>query len=70
MKRWKLWLLLALSVGMSVFFLAIMRPPGGQSSALGQDRPWQISQVADGATISVLYTNVLFLARPACAQRC
>ncbi len=53
MKRWKLWLLLALSVGMSVFFLAIMRPPGGQSSALGQDRPWQIDRVADGATISV-----------------
>jgi porphobilinogen synthase len=50
MKRWKILLLAALGVGMSVFFLAIMRPPGGQSSAPGQDLPWQVSRSQDGAT--------------------
>ena len=51
MKNWKTWLLSALGVGMSVFFFAIMRPPGGQSSAPGQDMPWQVTRSEDGATI-------------------
>lgn len=53
MKNWKTWLLSALGVGMSVFFFAIMRPPGGQSSAPGQDMPWQVTRSEDGATITV-----------------
>lgn len=53
MKRWIAVGLAVLSIGLSVFFLAIMRPPGGQTSAPGQDRPWQISRAPDGATISV-----------------
>lgn len=53
MKNWKGWMLVVLSMAMSVFFIAIMRPPGGQSSVPGQDMPWQITRSADGATISV-----------------
>lgn len=53
MKRWKILLLAALGVAMSGFFLAIMRPPGGQSSALGQDLPWQASIGQDGAALTV-----------------
>ena len=53
MKNWKGWGLAVLGIAMSVFFIAIMRPPGGQSSAPGQDMPWQITRSADGATISV-----------------
>ncbi len=53
-KRWKLWLLAGLGmVGMSGFFLAIMRPPGSQLSAPGQDMPWQIVASQDGVTITV-----------------
>ena len=51
--RWKIWLLAALGVVLSVFFAAIMRPPGGQPSAPGLDKPWQISRSPDGATITV-----------------
>lgn len=50
---WKILLLAALGVILSVFFLAIMRPPGGQSSAPGQDLPWQVSRSQDGATLTV-----------------
>ncbi len=40
---WKI-LLIILVVGlMSVFFLKIMRPPGGQASRPGQDLPWQVT---------------------------
>ncbi len=53
MKPWKILLLAALGVVMSGFFLALIRPPGVQPSAPGQDLPWQIDQSADGATISV-----------------
>ena len=53
MKRWKILLLAALSVAMSGFFLAIMRPPGGQSSTPGQDLPWQASIGQDGAALTV-----------------
>ncbi len=50
---WKILLLAVLGVALSVFFLAIMRPPGGQPSAPGQDKPWQISRSTDGATLTV-----------------
>lgn len=53
MKSWKTWLLAAVGVGMSAFFFAVMRPPGGQSSAPGQDMPWQVNRSQDGATITV-----------------
>ncbi len=52
-KRWKIALLALLAVAMSGFFLAIMRPPGGQPSALGHDLPWQASASQDGATLTV-----------------
>ncbi len=52
--RWKILLLAALGVVLSVFFAAIIRPPGGQPSAPGQDKPWQISPSPDGTTITVL----------------
>ena len=38
---------------MSVFFLAVMRPPGGQPSPHGQDMPWQITRSQDGVTVTV-----------------
>jgi hypothetical protein len=53
MKRVTVWLLAALGVALSVFFLAIMRPPGGQSSPPGQDLPWQITVSPDGTTLTV-----------------
>ncbi|HRD66875.1 MAG TPA: hypothetical protein PKY50_12075 [Candidatus Competibacter sp.] len=54
MRGWKFWFLAGVGlVGMSVFFLAVMRPPGGQSSAPGQDLPWQVTRSQDGATITV-----------------
>lgn len=53
MKPWKILLLAALGAVMSGFFLALIRPPGVQPSAPGQDLPWQIERSADGATISV-----------------
>lgn len=53
MKPWKVWLLAALGVVLTGFFLAIMRPPGGQSSAPGEDLPWQITAGQGGATLSV-----------------
>lgn len=56
MKSWKILLLAVLAVlgiGMSVFFLAVMRPPGGQTSAPGQDLPWQVNRSQDGATVTV-----------------
>ena len=57
MKNWKIVLLAALGVALSGFFLTIMltimRPPGGQSSAPGQDLPWQITASPDGATLTV-----------------
>ncbi|MCC8999929.1 MAG: hypothetical protein LM522_10615 [Candidatus Contendobacter sp.] len=53
MKRWKILLLAAFGVAMSGFFLAIMHPPGGQSSALGQDLPWQASIGQGGAALTV-----------------
>ncbi len=53
MKPWKILLLAALGVVMSGFFLALIRPPGVQPSAPGQDLPWQIERSADGATITV-----------------
>lgn len=52
-RRWSKWLA---GIGILVlggFFLAIMRPPGGQTSAPGQDLPWQITRHPDGATITV-----------------
>jgi len=52
-KNWKVLLLAALGVALSVFFLAIMRPPGGQSSAPGQDLPWQATASPNGATLTV-----------------
>jgi hypothetical protein len=51
--NWKILLLAALGVALSAFFLAVMRPPGGQSSAPGQDLPWQATASADGATLTV-----------------
>ena len=53
MKNWKILLLAALGVALSIFFLAIMRPPGGQSSTPGQDLPWQVAASPDGATLTV-----------------
>ena len=53
MKNWKILLLAALGVALSGFFLAIMRPPGGQSSMPGQDLPWQVTASPDGATLTV-----------------
>ena len=53
MKNWKILLLAALGVALSGFFLAIMRPPGGQSSMPGQDLPWQATASPDGATLTV-----------------
>lgn len=51
--HWKVLLLAALGVVLSVFFLAIMRPPGGRSSPPGQDLPWQATPGPDGATLAV-----------------
>lgn len=54
MKRWRVWLLAGTAtVVLSGFFLAVMRPPGGQASRFGQDLPWQITRSPDGTTISV-----------------
>ncbi|MDG4598212.1 MAG: hypothetical protein P9F75_21390 [Candidatus Contendobacter sp.] len=53
MKKGKILLLAALGVALSGFFLAIMRPPGGQSSTPGQDLPWQVTASPDGATLTV-----------------
>ena len=54
MKHWKVWLVAGLGMAaMSVFFVAVMRPPGSQPSALGQDMPWQVTRNRDGATITV-----------------
>ncbi|MFO1423686.1 MAG: hypothetical protein U1F70_08550 [Candidatus Competibacteraceae bacterium] len=53
MKNWKISLLAVLSVALSVFFLVVMRPPGGQSSKPGQDLPWQVAVSPDGATLTV-----------------
>jgi hypothetical protein len=52
-KNWKILLLAALGAALSVFFLAIMRPPGGRSSTPGQDLPWQVTTSPDGATLTV-----------------
>lgn len=52
-KHWKTLLLAASGLALSVFFLAIMRPPGGQSSAPGHDLPWQVVSSPDGATLTV-----------------
>jgi len=52
-KSWRILLLAALGIALSGFFLAIMRPPGGQSSAPGQDLPWQVIASPDGATLTV-----------------
>ena len=53
MKRGTVWLLAALGIALSGFFLAIIRPPGGQSSPPGQDLPWQMTVSPDGATLTV-----------------
>ena len=54
MKRRQVWLVAGVAtLALSGFFLAIMRPPGGQVSRLGQDLPWQVMRSPDGATISV-----------------
>ena len=53
MKNWKIFLLAASGIALSGFFLAIMRPPGGQSSTPGQDLPWQVTASPDGATLTV-----------------
>ncbi|MDG4551821.1 MAG: hypothetical protein P9F19_03030 [Candidatus Contendobacter sp.] len=53
MKNWKIPLLAVLGVALSVFFLAVMRPPGGQSSKPGHDLPWQVDVSPDGATLTV-----------------
>ncbi len=53
MSRGRILLLAALGVALSVFFLAIMRPPGGQLSAPGQDLPWQVTVSPDSATLTV-----------------
>ena len=53
MKRQKILLLVVAGVAMSLFFLAIMRPPGGQPSALGQDLPWQVEVGQNGTTSTV-----------------
>lgn len=52
-RNWKILLFGALCVALSVFFLAIMRPPGVQSSAPGRDLPWQVTLGRDGATSTV-----------------
>ena len=53
MKNWKVLLLVAMGVAMSGFFLAIMRPPGGQSTAPGRDLPWQVAVGENGASSTV-----------------
>lgn len=54
MKNWRISLLIGLGVvALSVFFWAIMRPPGGQSSVPGQDMPWQVTLGQDGAASTV-----------------
>lgn len=53
MKNWKVLLLATLGAALTLFFLAIMRPPGGQSSRPGQDMPWQATASPDGATLAV-----------------
>ncbi|MFZ1324530.1 MAG: hypothetical protein WAT67_00660 [Candidatus Contendobacter sp.] len=53
MKRGSVWLLVALGLALSGFFLAVMRPPGGQASTPGQDLPWQIGVGPDGTTLTV-----------------
>lgn len=53
MKHWKILLLAALGVALSVFLLAILRLPGGQPSTPGQDLPWQVTVGPDGATLTV-----------------
>ncbi len=57
-KRWKVLLLAALGIVLTGFFLAIMRPPGGQSSTPGQDLPWQIAVGPDGTTSTVFGLTV------------
>jgi hypothetical protein len=52
-RNWKILLLGALCVALSVLFLAIMRPPGGQSSVPGRDLPWQVTRSRDGAASTV-----------------
>lgn len=52
-KYWKILSLAALGVALSGFFLAIMRPPGGQPSSPGQNLPWQMTASPDGATLTV-----------------
>ena len=52
-RRWIILLLVVLGVALTGFFLSIMRPPGSQSSAPGQDLPWQISVGPGGATSTV-----------------
>lgn len=53
MKRWKILLLAATGIALSLFLLAIMRPPGGQPATPGQDLPWQVAASPDGATLTV-----------------
>ena len=57
-RYWKILVLAALGVGLTGFFLAIMRPPGGQASAPGQDLPWQITVGPGGATSTVFGLTV------------
>lgn len=57
-KRWIVLLLIVLGVALTGFFLAIMRPPGGQSSTPGQDLPWQITVDQGGATSTVFGLTV------------
>ena len=52
-KHWKILLLAALGIALGGFFLAIMRPPGGQSATPGPDLPWQVAASPDGATLTV-----------------
>ncbi|MCB1826558.1 MAG: hypothetical protein KDJ54_19050 [Candidatus Competibacteraceae bacterium] len=53
MRNWKVLLLVAMGVAMSGFFLAIMRPPGGQSTTPGRDLPWQVAVSDNGASSTV-----------------
>ena len=53
MKHWKAVLLAGLIAALSLWFVAIMRPPGAKSTAPGLDMPWQISRSPDGRTITV-----------------
>ncbi|MBL8250596.1 MAG: hypothetical protein JNK31_02885 [Candidatus Competibacter sp.] len=54
MSRWRRWLLAGSGVAaLSVFFLAVMRPPGVTSAKFGHDMPWQITRSQDGMTIGV-----------------